>query len=108
MIPFNPQGLTVTFTAAATAPTAVQCSAQNDSSTQYLITNTGAATVFLGVGVNATVAGANATIPTGTPTLAIPILAGSAQTLTLQANAYFTGIAASSTCLVYVTPGYGE
>lgn len=105
--PFNPQGNTVTFTADVTAPTPVQVTTATGAANNYLVTNVGNATVFLGVGVTAASATANAVIPTsGNSQRCIPVLPGTSQTFSLWANAFFTGISATSS-VVYVTPGDG-
>ena len=103
--PFNPQGATVTFTSAATAPTPVQAVSSTGAASNYLISNTGTTTVFLGVGVTAALATTNSATVTSSGN-AIPILAGTTQTLTFVANSYFTGTSTAS-CVVYVTPGDG-
>lgn len=104
--PFTPVGNTVTFTAAATVPTAVQAlPAGNIQATQYLIQNAGSAIVFLGVGASNAAAVANAVSFTSTGP-SIPLLAGSIQVLTLPPNSFFTGNSTSSTA-VYITPGEG-
>jgi hypothetical protein len=105
--PFNNQGNTYTFTADVTAPTPVQVLSPTGAANNYLITNVGNATVFLGIGVDAATATANAVTPTvGSPQRCIPVLPGTAQTFSLAANAFFTGVAASAS-IVYVTPGDG-
>ena len=103
--PFNPQGATVTFTAAVTAPTPVQATSSTGAANNYLITNTGSTVVFLGVGATAALATANSVTVTSSGN-AIPILPGTAQTLTLVANSFFTGTSAASS-VVYITPGDG-
>jgi len=63
-------------------------------------------TVFLGFGDTSSAASANAAIVTTTGR-AFPLLAGTDEILTFNANQYFTGITASGTANVYVTPGDG-
>ena len=105
--PFNSQGHTYVFTSDASAPTPVQAVSFTGAGSNYLVTNAGNATVFLGVGVSAAVATSNAVIPTGgSPQKSIPILPGTAQTFTFFANAFFTGISATPS-VVYITPGDG-
>lgn len=105
--PFNNQGNTYLLTADTVAPTPVQVIAPSGAANNYLVTNTGTVTVFLGVGVAAADATAGAVIPTaGNPQRCIPILPGTAQTFSLFANAFFTGIS-TATCAVYITPGDG-
>lgn len=110
MSAFEVQGNTVTFTGAATAPTAVQCVSNNGTRTpQYLLTNIGSVTVFVGWStVNATVAELNSVVPTSTSTFVYPLLAGSQVAISAPPDAFFSGITASGTAVVYVTPGYGE
>lgn len=105
---FAPLGITVSFTAATPSPpTAVQALTGDSSSrnvTQYRIVNAGAVTVLLGVGNTAAEAAAAAlTIAAG----AIPILAGTCEVMGFTAGKYFTGLSASGTAVVYVTPGEG-
>ena len=102
---FTPQGNTVTFTANVSAPTAVQALGLGLGPTQYIVQNTGTATVFLGYGSSTTLAAANAaTVTTTGPS--IPLLANTVQVFTLPPNQYFTGVA-SSAAVVYITPGEG-
>lgn len=103
---FTPMGNTVTFTAAASAPTPVQAVSTTIGGTQYRIINDGTVTVFMGWGDTAAAATANATIVTTTGR-AFPLLAGTDEILTFNANQYFTAITASGTANVYVTPGDG-
>ena len=108
MSAFEVQGKTITFTANATAPSAVQC-VSNDGTRapNYLITNVGAVTVFVAYATDATNAFALAVIPTGTSQYVCPVLPGSQVSISAPPDAYFTGVSASS-AIVYVTPGYGE
>jgi hypothetical protein len=109
MTPFEVQGNTVTFTGATTPPTAVQCvSNAGTRAPQYLLTNIGTVTVFVGWGQSAAEAAANAVVPTSTPTYVYPLLGGTQVVISGPPNAYFTGDTASDTAIVYVTPGYGE
>ena len=103
---FTKTGNTVTFTAAVTAPTPVQCSSTTLGGNQYRIINAGTTTVFLGYGVTSTDASNNAVIVTSTGS-AFPLLAGTDEILTFVPNAYFTGIVATGTANVYITPGDG-
>ena len=103
---FTKMGNTVTFTAAATAPTAVQAESTTLGGNQYRIINAGTVTVFLGYGTTATDASNNATIVTSTGP-SFPLLAGTDEILTFQPNAYFTGATSSGTAVVYITPGDG-
>jgi len=102
---FTKTGNTVTFTAAVTAPTPVQCSSSTLGGNQYRIINSGTTTVFLGYGIDA----ANATTNSATVTSsggAFPLLAGTDEILTFVPNAYFTGTSTSS-AVIYITPGDG-
>jgi hypothetical protein len=103
---FTPLGNTVTFTGATSAPTPVQASGYGPGANQYLIVNAGNTTVNLGVGVNASAATANAVAIAGaTPT--IPLLPNTGRVYTFQPNAYFTGLTAANTSVIYITPGDG-
>jgi hypothetical protein len=44
------------------------------------------------------------TTPTGST---IPMVAGSVEVLTMNANQYFTAVTSSGTSVVYITPGDG-
>lgn len=102
---FTPMGNTVTFLAADTAPTPVQALSTTIGGTQYRVHNSGNVIVYLGFGSSATdaTAMANASIH-GTTISMVP---QSIEVFTLNANQYFTGITASGTSQVYVTPGDG-
>ena len=105
--PFTPTGNTVTFTAATSAPTPIQCVSSTLGGNQYRLLNAGSVTVFLGVGTTAAQASASATVVTTTANC-IPLLAGTDEIITFQPNAYFTGITSSSTAVVYITCGDGD
>jgi len=106
--PFSPCGKTVSFTAASTAPTPVQAANYEPAgmSGQYLIVNSGTVLVYLGVGSTSTQATANSAKIT-TSGNAIPLLPGQSVILSFGMNSYFTGVADSSTSIVFVTPGSG-
>ena len=103
---FTPMGNTVTFTAATSAPTPVQAISTTIGGTQYRVINDGTVTVFMGWGDSAAAANANATVVTTTGR-AFPLLAGTDEILTFNANQYFTAITVSGTANVYITPGDG-
>jgi hypothetical protein len=103
---FTKMGNTVAFTAATTAPTAVQAVSSTLGGNQYRIINAGIVTVFLGYGTSASNASNTAAVVTSTGP-SIPLLPGTDEILTFVPNAYFTGVTASSTAVVYVTPGDG-
>ena len=103
---FTKTGNTVTFLAATTAPTPVQCASTTIGGNQYRIINSGNVTVFLGYGSTASDATNNATVVTTTGA-SFPLLAGTDEILTFVPNAYFTGITSSGTAAVYITPGDG-
>jgi len=103
---FTKTGNTVTFLAATTAPAAVQAVSTTLGGNQYRIINPGSVTVFLGYGTTATEANTNAAIVTTTGA-ALPLLPGTDEILTFVPNAYFTGITASGSTSVYITPGDG-
>jgi hypothetical protein len=104
---FTPQGLTISVTAAATAPTPTQCSGTVLGAIQYRIINTGTVPAYLGFGTTAAIATANAVKPTSTATNAIPLLPSTAEVLTFNANAYFTAVTDSGTAVIFITPGDG-
>ena len=103
---FTQMGNTVAFTAATSAPTAVQAVSTTLGGNQYRIINSGNVTVFLGYGTTASQASNNAAV-VSTTGLSIPLLAGPDEILTFVPNAYFTGITSSGSASVYVTPGDG-
>ena len=103
---FQKTGNTVAFIAATTAPTPVQAVSTTLGGNQYRIINSGDKTVFLGYGSTAALANSAATVVT-TSGEAIPLLPGTDEVLTFVPNAYFTGITATGTASVYVTPGDG-
>lgn len=103
---FTKTGNTVTFLAASTAPTAVQCASTTLGGNQYRIINAGTVTVFLGYGTTASEASNNAVQVTSSQT-AFPLLPNTDEILTFVPNAYFTGVTASGTATVYITPGDG-
>jgi len=99
-------GNTVTFTAATTAPTPVQATNLNLGATQYRIINSGNVVVFLGVGNTAVSANTNAVIVTSSQ-FSIPLLPGTDEILTFNANSYFTGVTSANTAVIYITAGDG-
>lgn len=105
---FTPSGNTVAITAAVSSPTPLQVTSTTLGGNQYRIINNGAVTAFIGIGSNAAIATTNATAPTtGSPTLAIPALAGTIEILSFQPNAYITASTLNSTATIYITPGDG-
>ena len=102
---FTKTGNTVTFTAAATAPTPVQCLSTTLGGNQYRIINAGNVTVFLGYGTDATNATSSAVQVTSSQS-AFPLLAGTDEILTFVPNAYFTGTSTAN-ATIYITPGDG-
>ena len=105
--PFTPSGNTVTFTAATTAPAAIQAVSTTLGGNQYRILNAGSVTAFLGVGTTADAANSAAAVVTSSGQ-AIPLLAGTDEIITFLPNAYFTGVTGSSTAVIYITPGDGS
>ena len=104
--PFTPSGNTVVFTAATSAPTAVQAVSTTLGGNQYRILNAGSVTAFLGVANTAAGAVANAVVATSSQNC-LPLLAGTDEIITFVPNAYFTGITSSGTAAIYITPGDG-
>jgi len=103
---FTKTGNTVAFIATTTAPAAVQCASTTLGGNQYRIINAGSVTVFLGYGTTASEASNNAVQVTSSQT-AFPLLPSTDEILTFVPNAYFTGVTASGTATVYITPGDG-
>jgi hypothetical protein len=107
---FNPIGNTVTFLGNTAAPTAIQAVGTtaniNYSYCQYRIFNSGSYLTFIGYGSSATIANNNA-IVVSTSNTGLPILPGTVEIISAPANSYFTGITASGTSQIYVTPGLG-
>ena len=99
---FQPLGLTVNFTGATSAPTAVQPGPSNVVNTNYRFVNVGAVTVFLGTGTTSALAVTAAAVATS-----IPLVAGAVEIMSFAAGTFFTGITASGTAVVYVTQGQG-
>ena len=105
--PFTPSGNTVTFTAATTAPTAVQAVSSTLGGNQYRILNAGSVTAFLGIGTTAALANSASEVVTSSGQ-AIPLLAGTDEILSFPPNAYFTARTGSSSAVIYITPGDGS
>jgi hypothetical protein len=103
---FTKLGNTVAFTANVAAPTPVQAVSTTLGGNQYRIINAGSVTVFLGYGATASDASNNTTVVTTTGA-SIPLLPGTDEILTFVPNAYFTGITASGSAQVYISPGDG-
>jgi hypothetical protein len=97
----------VIFTAATSAPTPVQALSSTLGGNQYRVINSGSVVVFMGIGTSSANATSNATIVTTTAS-SIPLLPGTDEILTFAPNAYFTGITATSSGAVYITPGDGQ
>ncbi len=94
---------TIVISAAATAPSGVQVSGNGLG--VYMLTNTGTTTAFMAAGASASAAQSAAVIPTGTTGERVwPVLAGAAITVTDLPDAYWSGITASGTASVYVSP----
>ena len=102
---FTPMGNTVTFLAASSAPAPVQGVSSTGGANQYLVQNSGAFIVMLGVGSTAALATTNSANVTSTG-LAIPLLPYTTQVFSLIPGAFFTGYCAA-TSQVYITPGDG-
>jgi hypothetical protein len=102
---FTPMGNTVTFVAAATAPTPVRALSTTIGGTQYRVNNSGNVAVYLGFGDTSAAASAmaNTTIVGST----IVMNANSVEVFTFNANVYFTGATSSGTSVVSITPGDG-
>jgi len=106
---FIPLGNTITFTAATSAPAAVQAiqsTANSFSYVQYRIVNAGGNLTFLGYGNTALIANTNSGIVSSTGS-SLPLLPGTVEVLSLPANSYITGVTSTGTSIVYITPGLG-
>ena len=103
---FTPVGNTVTFTAAVTAPTAVQAVSSTLGGTQYRIHNTGNVVVYIGYGTTAAAATtmANASINGST----LSMVPNSVEVFTFNGSIFLTGVTTSGTSVVNVTPGDGN
>ena len=99
---FQPIGLTVNFTGATSAPTAVQPNPSNVVNTNFRFVNVGGVTVFLGTGTTSALAVTAAAVATS-----IPLVAGAVEVMSFPAGTFFTGITGSGTAVVYVTQGQG-
>ena len=106
MTAFAKLGNTVAFTANVASPTPVQAVSVGIGATQYEVQNPSNVTVFLGYGTTSGDASNNAVIVT-TTSYGYPLLPGTDKIISAPPNAYFTGITASGTATVYVTPGEG-
>ena len=105
--PFTVTGNTIVITATTPAPAAVQARSLTLGGNQYRIINSGSITAFLGFGANATIAATGANTPTGTVANCLPLLPGTDEILTFIPNAFFSANASSST-VIYITPGDGN
>lgn len=102
---FTPMGDTVTFNAAVTAPTPVQCVSSTIAGTQYRVHNSGSNVVYMGFGNTA--AAATAMADSGLSGSTITLMPNSVEVFTFNGSVYFTGVTADSTAVVYITPGDG-
>jgi hypothetical protein len=102
---FTPMGNTVTFTAAASAPTPVRAVSTTVGGTQYRVHNTGNVVVYMGFGDTASAASTMANTSVVGSTLSL--MPNSVEVFTLNGNIYLTGATASGTAVVNVTPGDG-
>lgn len=103
---FTRMGNTVVFTADTVAPTPVQAASTSLGGNQYRIINAGTNVVFLGYGSTSAAAATNAAVVTSSQA-AFPLLPGTDEILTFVPNAYFTGITAGGSAVIYITPGDG-
>lgn len=104
---FNPQGNTITFLAATSAPPPVQVLGDSTSAPQYRVVNAGSSIVFLGYGRSPAQATAAATVISASGA-AIPLLPGTVEVFTIIPNTWFAGITAAGISQVYITPGLGN
>lgn len=102
---FTPMGNTVTFTAATTSPAPVQAVSSTLGANQYRVHNSGAVVIALGFGTTSAEATASANTSVNGKT--ITMVPGSIEVFSLPGNAFFTGQTATSTAVVYISPGDG-
>lgn len=113
MKPFQQQGNTqmVTANTSGSVPTPVQVQALTGMGPlNYLITNVGANTAWVGYGKDSATATANAVIPTtgaANGKFCVPVLPLTQISMAAPPNFFFTGITASGTSDIHVTPGEG-
>lgn len=112
--PFTPKGPTIRIVAATSAPTGVQAAVDSRRDAERIdsfeIYNSGSEDVALGYGATAAEAATNSAFPTGTGSNASKcvIVPGGALIVNRFAKgAYFSGLTATSTSNVYITPGEG-
>jgi hypothetical protein len=99
---FQPMGASVSFVAAASAPSPVQAPGRNQGACAvYRVLNEGS--VYVSLNVGATSAGATA----GAAVSGMRLAPGVAETFTLTADAWFTGTTAAGTATVSIIPGDG-
>ena len=103
---FQATGITQPFTAnvSGSIPTPVQVTSTNSIFTQYIITNSGAYTVFVSHAPTSAAATANCVVP---PSVTYPVVPSGQINITDVPNAYFCGITGAGSSTVYVTPGSG-
>lgn len=109
IVPFQPQGPLLVFTAATAAPTSVQAiSLANEQAQQYLLTNAdGTNDAIVGWGASDGEAKLNAAAA-ATVRNCIYLMRGTQVILTAGTNQFFSGIAVSGTAAVKVQAGTGE
>jgi len=107
---FIQNGATQLFLAAVTPPTALQVlptfTTGSRPRNQFRLVNAGSNTAFLGAGPTAALAAANAAVVTDKGN-AIPLVPGTVEVFSFPPDWYFTVSTASSTSVVYITPGEG-
>jgi hypothetical protein len=107
--PFAPCNVTVTVTAATSAPSPVQAQCGTSfSNTQYLITNIGSVPAFVTYSGTSALATTNCVIPTSTPTAVYVILPLSQIVITAGGGSWFCALTSTSTAVIYITPGSGS
>lgn len=107
---FAQMGNTVAISVTNVASTPAQVPSFTLGGNQYRLINNGNVTAFLGYGQLASMASANAVIPTGSganATFCLPLLAGTDEILSFTPNAYFSALTASGNVTIYITPGDG-
>jgi len=109
MIAFRSSGALLKFTAATSAPTSVQAAPLTGTNEQqYVLTNSDPSNdAVVGWGASDAIAKLAAAAPVTTPNCYY-LMARSQVVITGPSGAYFSGITAASTAVVYVQTGYGS
>ena len=106
---FTAQGKTILVTAAATAPTGVQCvGAGNNICTTYLLENVGLELAYVAAGATAAAAQSAAVVPTATSQKVYVLQPGIFKIVRDLPAADWSGITLNASAKIHVTPGEGK